>query len=74
MKNFVLTLVIVALAALVVLGGYMVQQIVDQSVPDTTMVKYLMALLCVGGVFVYTVVDGFDPLGWYHQLGNNEEF
>ena len=73
MQKLVLTFVIVALIAMLSLGGYMVQQIVDQAVPDTVMIKYILALLGVGGVFVYTLVDSIDPLGWYHQL-KNEEF
>ena len=73
MQKLVLTFVIVALAALLSLGGYMLKQIIDQAVADTVVVKYILALLGVGGVFVYTLVDGLDPLGWYHQL-KNEEF
>lgn len=73
MQKLVLTFVIVALAALLSLGGYMLNQILNQAVADTVMIKYVLALIGVGGVFVYTLVDGLDPLGWYHQL-KNEEF
>lgn len=73
MQKLVLTFVIVALAAMLSLGGYMLNQIIDQAVPDAVMIKYILALLATGGVFIYTLVDGLDPLGWYHQL-KNEEF
>lgn len=73
MQKLVLTFVIVALAALLSLGGYMLNQILNQAVADTVLIKYVLALIGVGGVFVYTLVDGLDPLGWYHQL-KNEEF